>query len=292
MATDKQINANRANAQLSTGPRTEAGKAIVKRNACTHGILSNELLLKGEERTELEELRSNLMEDYAPHGEIETYLVEAILDCLWKLKRIQRVEHCLLSQSLSEGGLRATNWAFEMNGGYSTRWDLLLKYQATIERKMEREIEKLEKKQRARVSESTEPDHGSAGVISSDPETIASHAKPQSVEREASSPPAIILGSAVVSHDSAAVSVSTTSGKVITNSDEIIITNSMPEVSQSVNTGNSSTTTVPDVIPTSSNTPHVSVVATVSGIVTGIEARHNVTSISPIQNKVEDSMGT
>jgi hypothetical protein len=40
MTTDKQIAANRRNAARSTGPKTEAGKAIVARNAVSHGLLS------------------------------------------------------------------------------------------------------------------------------------------------------------------------------------------------------------------------------------------------------------
>jgi hypothetical protein len=38
MATEKQIRANRANAQRSTGPRTGAGKLKSSRNAFRHGL--------------------------------------------------------------------------------------------------------------------------------------------------------------------------------------------------------------------------------------------------------------
>jgi hypothetical protein len=38
MASDKQIAANRANAQRSTGPRTAAGRAKSSRNAYRHGL--------------------------------------------------------------------------------------------------------------------------------------------------------------------------------------------------------------------------------------------------------------
>lgn len=38
MASAAQLEANRANAQLSTGPRTEAGKARSSGNATTHGL--------------------------------------------------------------------------------------------------------------------------------------------------------------------------------------------------------------------------------------------------------------
>ena len=38
MPTDKQIGANRLNAEKSTGPRTEAGKNKTRLNAVTHGL--------------------------------------------------------------------------------------------------------------------------------------------------------------------------------------------------------------------------------------------------------------
>jgi len=38
MASQKQIDANRRNAERSTGPRTPEGKAIVKNNALKHGL--------------------------------------------------------------------------------------------------------------------------------------------------------------------------------------------------------------------------------------------------------------
>jgi hypothetical protein len=40
---------NRANAQLSTGPRSAAGKAASSRNAVTHGLLSTHPLAVGDE---------------------------------------------------------------------------------------------------------------------------------------------------------------------------------------------------------------------------------------------------
>ena len=41
--TERKLQANRANAKRSTGPRTERGKAIARRNALKHGILSRSL---------------------------------------------------------------------------------------------------------------------------------------------------------------------------------------------------------------------------------------------------------
>lgn len=41
--SERRLQANRANAKRSTGPRTEAGKAVSRRNAVRHGILSRSL---------------------------------------------------------------------------------------------------------------------------------------------------------------------------------------------------------------------------------------------------------
>jgi hypothetical protein len=47
VSLNKKAVANRLNAQLSTGPRTEKGKTWSRRNALKHGILASALLFTG-----------------------------------------------------------------------------------------------------------------------------------------------------------------------------------------------------------------------------------------------------
>lgn len=49
----KKREANRRNAQLSTGPKTERGKAWSRRNAVKHGLLASTLLITKEEEEEV-----------------------------------------------------------------------------------------------------------------------------------------------------------------------------------------------------------------------------------------------
>ena len=75
MATQAQIAANRRNAQSSTGPRTDAGKAAVRQNALRHGYCSGMALMHEESEKEFAELQEILREENQPVGANEEILV-------------------------------------------------------------------------------------------------------------------------------------------------------------------------------------------------------------------------
>src|SRR4028118_2345060 len=92
MASDKQIQANRRNAQRSTGPKTPEGKDAVRLNATKHGLRSQEVLLPGDDGEALKELDENLRAELQPVGELENLLVDGIVAAHWRLSRLRRVE--------------------------------------------------------------------------------------------------------------------------------------------------------------------------------------------------------
>ena len=61
MATEAQTSTNRGNAQKSTGPRTPEGKAVVARNAVKHGLLAQEVVIKGEDPGEFDLYREEML---------------------------------------------------------------------------------------------------------------------------------------------------------------------------------------------------------------------------------------
>ena len=75
MTSARKAEANRQNALKSTGPKTPAGKAAVRLNALTRGLLSEEILLPGEDEVALRELAESLRTELQPVGELETLLV-------------------------------------------------------------------------------------------------------------------------------------------------------------------------------------------------------------------------
>src|SRR6266436_4495933 len=88
-----KLDANRANAQHSTGPRTEAGKAHSATNSRTHGLCSDDLLIPGEDPEELEQLKQQYLFQIEPSTPIERTLCSELIGDAWKFRRIQRLEN-------------------------------------------------------------------------------------------------------------------------------------------------------------------------------------------------------
>ena len=92
MATQKQIDANRRNALRSTGPKTQAGKAISARNALTHGLRARTALLPGEDKDAFFRLFKAFRNEYRPIGRFQEALIEQMTVAYWKLSRLNRIE--------------------------------------------------------------------------------------------------------------------------------------------------------------------------------------------------------
>ena len=92
MATPQQIMANRANAQLSTGPSSVEGKAASSRNALKFGIHAQSLVIPGEDPDELAALARDYEQDLRPIGPVEAAVVQTLVRSDWMLRRLARIE--------------------------------------------------------------------------------------------------------------------------------------------------------------------------------------------------------
>ena len=97
MATLKQIQANRANAEKSTGPRTEAGKAASASNARKHGCYSSFLVLEGQDQEKYNQILEEFMRDLQPRDIRERNLVEMMAIEWWHLGQCEFMGHCFFS---------------------------------------------------------------------------------------------------------------------------------------------------------------------------------------------------
>jgi len=95
-ASEKQIEANRRNAQKCTGPKTPEGRAASKMNALKHGIFLKDMIVKAtaavENPREFTELHRRFWEHLMPVGPLEEMLVNQIVTTHWRLRRTLKAE--------------------------------------------------------------------------------------------------------------------------------------------------------------------------------------------------------
>jgi hypothetical protein len=174
MASDKQIAANRLNAQKSTGPRSTAGKTQSAQNSRKHGFsASTSTVAHLEDVEEIVELRHDLIHLYHPANSQELWAIERIALCQLSLIRASRLEAGLfttcLDQALGSDGepIHAMNPQMaglgmsEITRGQEHNfyiaesfhrmtqkphtWALFLRYQAQAERNYRRAIQEFER---------------------------------------------------------------------------------------------------------------------------------------------------
>jgi hypothetical protein len=87
MASEKQSLANRANAKRSTGPKTPAGKALSRMNACKHGLTAQNIVIRDEDPKKFDSLRAELWDEWQPRPGMESVLVDRLAGQTWRLLR-------------------------------------------------------------------------------------------------------------------------------------------------------------------------------------------------------------
>ena len=135
MATDKQIAANRLNAQKSTGPTTAEGKTKTRLNAVKHGLTGHLEVTTDPER---DAFIAGIVETLKPADPLERQLAHSIADGYWRLNRVSALENHLLSTD-ADDILRAIN--------------LLNTYETRLHRKVRLDLRELREIQAARRAE-------------------------------------------------------------------------------------------------------------------------------------------
>jgi hypothetical protein len=95
MSTPAQVAANQANSQLSTGPKSPAGKAAAARNHFRHGLsTSSEFwVLPSESQHDFLKLLAEFQQEHQPTTPTEEALVQALAEHHWLRHRAMRLEH-------------------------------------------------------------------------------------------------------------------------------------------------------------------------------------------------------
>ena len=92
MTSFRQIEANRRNAQLSTGPVTEEGKRSSRQNAVRHGLTAETVIDALEDAEDYAAFEMAITADYDAQSAVERELVLRLASMLWRLRRATAIE--------------------------------------------------------------------------------------------------------------------------------------------------------------------------------------------------------
>jgi hypothetical protein len=129
MATEKQIAANKANAQKSTGPKSEEGKASSSKNAVKHGVLSKVSVADHEDEALFASMLEGLIQEHAPHSTIESQLIERLAVLFWREIRLAKAEAFETKANLSNFEYEKVK---EENSSSAFRKNMLPKHYRTL----------------------------------------------------------------------------------------------------------------------------------------------------------------
>jgi len=104
MASRKQMEANKINAQSCTGPTSQAGKAVSSQNALKTGIDAESEVIRCESRSEYDQLIAEFYARYHPAFPEERGLVDSLIRSEWLSRR-----HMCTEKSVWERGFNATD---------------------------------------------------------------------------------------------------------------------------------------------------------------------------------------
>jgi hypothetical protein len=112
VSTVKQLEANRANARFSTGPKSASGKARSSMNACKHGLTAQTVIIGDEDPDQFDACRKALEEQFQPDSLMARELVERLAGIVWRIRRIPKFEAALIEARCDQ--VRCDAYSIEM----------------------------------------------------------------------------------------------------------------------------------------------------------------------------------
>src|SRR5215475_12804950 len=92
MSSFRQIEANRLNARLSTGPVTEEGKRRSRQNALRHGLTAETVIVALEDAEDYAAFEMAITADFDAQSSVARELVLRLASLLWRLRRATAIE--------------------------------------------------------------------------------------------------------------------------------------------------------------------------------------------------------
>jgi hypothetical protein len=140
---DRKAASNRKNSRLSTGPKSQSGKAKSSQNALKHGFYAKSVLLPGEDPAAYEAFRDALWSDLDPLNALEALWAKEITDTSWRLQRLGLIEaEVFTRRSVSFSGDNCgIGFAFVNDSQGLSTLTKLSQYESTFTRRLHRAME-------------------------------------------------------------------------------------------------------------------------------------------------------
>ena len=153
MVSEKQLAANRRNAQKSTGPGPE-GKANSSRNNLRHGLTGHISLLPTEDREAHDAFCNELIDSFNPKTPMERQLAQSIAEDSWRLNRACAIENNMFALG-HQHERREVQIALADAATFQTQaaaFNLLSIYEQRINRNLQRNMKLLKSSGRAQIA--------------------------------------------------------------------------------------------------------------------------------------------
>ncbi|MEO8127220.1 MAG: hypothetical protein ABJF23_32605 [Bryobacteraceae bacterium] len=160
MASPRQVAANRRNASLPRGPLSPEASAAISQNANKHGLTAKHIVLKHEDYAAYQELQASIVMEYRPCTPQEHRYADQIAQNYWRLLRCRRVETAAFENRLASLKDRLEVDPHDQSQDdealsicmaiHSRDFDVLRRYETSIERAWHRSIRELRIAQKER----------------------------------------------------------------------------------------------------------------------------------------------
>ncbi len=147
--SDRKLEANRENAQKSTGPQSDAMKEKVSQNRLIHGLRGRFKVLKSENQQEFDAMLASYLESEHPIDDIETDLVLKMARHTWMSERAVRLQGgCFLEEPQTEAEIANGTARVAVRADI----DVYVRYQTANDRAYARAAAELAKRKKQRHS--------------------------------------------------------------------------------------------------------------------------------------------
>jgi hypothetical protein len=202
---------NRANAQLSTGPKTDTGKKRASLNAHRHGLTGQAMILSAEELAAYKHHCEVFRKQHQPASEYENILVQILADTTWRLLRVPAIEAGILAHGRARRGQYISVEDAELRHSLATASEFrnqakalanITLYEQRLTRQFERTLAQLQTLQSdRRKHQETQPVAATNGFVFSsaspsphDPTPHIPSSPPSQTQREPNRHPSASIG--------------------------------------------------------------------------------------------------